>query len=85
MWIALAVCWWYNSNQPNPKRNKSLGVDSGAQVLQLVCWVYMENGMLLKKELVEEGWWWDLLKISEAKATLLRGWGVAVLWKIKKF
>lgn len=45
----------------------------------------MENGMLLEKELIEEGCWWDLLKISEAKETLLHGWGVAVLWKIKKF
>lgn len=31
----------------------------------------MENGMLLQKELIEDGCWWDLLKISEAKETVM--------------
>ena len=33
------------------------------------CRVNLENGMLLKKKLIEEGWWQDLLKISEVKET----------------
>lgn len=33
------------------------------------CRVNLENGMLLKKGLITEGWWEDLLKISEVKET----------------
>lgn len=67
MWIALAVCCTQRlikqppTNQ-TPNQTKSMNLTKPGKELcgggaHTACWVNLENGMLLKKELIEEGWW----------------------------